>query len=241
MANPYFRFKKFTIHQDKCAMKVCTDACLFGAWVAQGSQLAARSIMDIGAGTGLLSLMYAQKNPGAIIDAVEIDEAASKQAKGNFEASPWKDRLNVYNLSIQDFASTATKKYDLIFSNPPFYENELESVDEKRNLALHSSDLGFEGLLSAVDQLLADDGSFFVLLPYHRAKVFEELAAKKDLFVKQKVFVRQTSEHNYFRCMLCLTRKLAAAVNQTAITIMGSDNKYSGAFVELLRDYYLYL
>jgi tRNA1Val (adenine37-N6)-methyltransferase len=103
--------------------------------------------MDIGAGTGLLSLMYAQKNPGAIIDAVEIDEAASKQAKENFDASPWKDRLNNYNVSIQEFASTASKKYDLIFSNPPFYENALESVDEKRNLALHSSDLGFEDLL----------------------------------------------------------------------------------------------
>ena len=241
MPNSYFRFKKFTIHQDKCAMKVCTDACLFGAWVARGSQLAARSIMDIGAGTGLLSLMYAQKNPGAIIDAVEIDEAASKQAKENFDASPWKDQLNIYNLSIQEFASTAVKKYDVIFSNPPFYENELESVDEKRNLALHSSDLSFEDLLSAVDQLLADDGSFVVLLPYHRRKVFEELASKKKLFVKEKVLVRQTSEHNYFRCMLYLTGKPAAAVNQTDITIMGSDNKYSGAFVELLKDYYLYL
>ena len=222
-------------------MKVCTDACLFGSWVARGSQLAARSILDIGTGTGLLSLMYAQKNPGAIIDAVEIDEAASKQAKENFDASPWKDRLNTYNLSIQGFASTATKKYDLIFSNPPFYENELESVDEKRNLALHSSDLGFEDLLSAVDQLLADDGSFVVLLPYHRTKAFEELAAKKKLFVKETVLVKQTSEHNYFRCMLGLTKKPAAAVNQTDITIMGSDNKYSGAFVELLKDYYLYL
>jgi tRNA1(Val) A37 N6-methylase TrmN6 len=94
---------------------------------------------------------------------------------------------------------------------------------------------------AAVDQLLADDGSFVVLLPYHRTKVFEELAAKKKLFVKEKVLVRQTSEHNYFRCMLYLTGKPAAAVNQTDITIMGSDNKYSGAFVELLKDYYLYL
>ena len=224
-------------------MKVCTDACLFGALTPSLSMSGegATNVLDIGAGTGLLSLMYAQKNPGAIIDAVEIDEAALKQAKENFDASPWKDRMNVYNLSIQEFASTATKKYDLIFSNPPFYENELESVDEKRNLALHSSDLGFEDLLSAVDQLLADDGSFVVLLPYHRTKVFEELAAKKNLFVKQKVLVKQTSEHNYFRCMLCLTRKPAAAVNQTDITIMGSDNKYSGAFVELLKDYYLYL
>ncbi|HYK46790.1 MAG TPA: methyltransferase [Parafilimonas sp.] len=222
-------------------MKVCTDACLFAAWVAQGPQLAARSIMDIGAGTGLLSLMYAQKKPAAIIDAVEIDEAASKQAKENFDASPWNDRLNTYNLSIQQFTSTTTKRYDVIFSNPPFYENELETEDQKRNVALHSSALSFEDLLSAVDQLLANDGSFFVLLPYHRTKVFEELAAKKNLFVKEKILVKQTSEHNYFRCMLCLTRKPAAAINQTDITIMGSDNKYTRAFVQLLKDYYLYL
>src|SRR5215216_7514664 len=134
MAHFFFRFKQFTIHQDKCAMKVCTDACFFGAWIANkvsSFQSPVSSCLDIGSGTGLLSLMLAQKTL-AKIDAVEIDEGAARQAKENFEASPWKERLHVYNTSIQQFDQSTHQlinpstyqpinitKYDLIISNPP--------------------------------------------------------------------------------------------------------------------------
>jgi len=243
MPNDYFRFKQFTIHQDKSAMKVCTDACLFGAWATHTSQLG-HSFLDIGTGTGLLSLMAAQKNPNIIIDAVEIDKTAAQQAKDNFESSPWNKRLNVYNLSIQKFASIQTvnlsAKYNIIISNPPFYENNFKGDDEQRNLALHSTELSLEQLLTAVDRLLADDGFFFVLLPYHRTEQFEKLAARQKLFVNEKVFVRQTPKHNYFRTMFLL-KKTSTTPGSSEIMIMNSENKYTCQFVALLKEFYLYL
>jgi len=239
MPNDYFRFKQFTIHQDKCAMKVCTDACLFGAWVATHSPLTTHHLLDIGTGTGLLSLMLAQSNPNAVIDAVEIDEAAAGQAKENFEASPWKERMNVYYLSIQKFANTATTKYDCIISNPPFYESDLKSDDQKRNLALHSAALKLEALIEIVDTLLKDDGNFFVLLPHHRTANFIQLSQPK-FFTREKVFIKQTSKHNYFRSILWLTRQ-PGLTDQSHVTIMNNEGKYTDEFIALLKDYYLHL
>ena len=131
MPNNYFRFKEFIIHQDKCSMKVCTDAGIFGAWVAN-CQLPVANCLDIGTGTGVLSLMFAQKNANAIIDAIEIEENAFDQAKENFLISKWSDRLNIFHTDAKDFVSE--KKYDLIISNPPFYENELQSTEKIRTL-----------------------------------------------------------------------------------------------------------
>ena len=254
MANTYFQFKQFTIHQDQCAMKVCTDACLFGAWAADRllltanrlpftahrSPLATHSFLDIGTGTGLLSLMLAQKNADAIIDAVEIDEAAAQQAKENFAASPWKERLQVYNSSIQQFANSSIRKtqYHLIISNPPFYENDLKSEDIKRNLALHSSELKLEELISIADNLLNDDGNFFVLLPYNRVKDFEVMLTGK-FFVKEKMLVKQTAKHGWFRVMWWLVKKEVAIVERKIV--IDAAKNYSNEFRELLKEYYLKL
>ena len=186
-----------------------------------------------------------QKIPDSIIDAVEIDEAAAQQLKENFEASRWKNRLNIHHLSIQQFATSKIfqshgSKYDVVISNPPFFENDLKSDSEKRNLALHGAALSLEELLIAVNKLLKDEGSFFVLLPYHRMNYFEQLVENQHLFIREKVFIKQTPKHNYFRSMLWLTKTPATTV-QSEITIVKTDNAYSKEFTELLKDYYLHL
>lgn len=223
-------------------MKVCTDACLFGSFTAkfQVPNYHLLQILDIGAGTGLLSLMYAQKNSAAIIHAVEIDEAAAQQATENFAASPWKKRLHLYNASIQQFSSANIQQYNLIVSNPPFFDNDLKSDDNKRNLALHSSELSFEELLEAVTKLLADNGVFAVLVTYHHAIEMIELAAAKSLFVQQRINVKQTPEHNFFRTILFFARQETAAT-ESEIIIQQTNGEYTTEFAELLKDYYLYL
>src|SRR5437868_5022622 len=144
MPNNYFQFKQFIIQQDNCAMKVCTDACLFGAYIANELQsIPVNTILDIGAGTGLLSLMLAQKTT-AVIDAVEIDNAAFEQAKENIAASPWKEKINTYHADISTFKTG--KRYEHIISNPPFFEDDLRSNDEKKNFAKHDSSLTLENL-----------------------------------------------------------------------------------------------
>jgi tRNA1Val (adenine37-N6)-methyltransferase len=199
MSNTYFQFKQFIIHQDRCAMKVCTDACLFGAWVADSAwslKSGAGSVLDIGAGTGLLSLMLAQKT-GALIDAVELDEDAAEQAAENFETTPWKDRLQV----IRADARTVHlgRKYDLIISNPPFFENDLKSVDTRRNLALHSEALSLEELLGVIKKHLADDGQFAVLLPYHRKEIFTGLAIDAGYFLAEESIGKTNPQPSFFQ------------------------------------------
>jgi tRNA1Val (adenine37-N6)-methyltransferase len=239
MSNSYFQFKQFTIHQEYCAMKVCTDACLFGAWV--GEQLQSRnskvkSILDIGTGTGLLSLMLAQKSE-ADIDAVEIDEAAAQQATDNIDASPWKNRVQVIQGDISYIH--LGRKYDYIISNPPFFENNLKSSDTQRNLALHSDMLRLDDLIRIAHVNLSDEGGIALLLPYERGNECIDIARSNDLYLAERVDVRQSNKHSYFRSMLLLRTE-----NNTAITgelSIRENSNYSPEFVKLLKDYYLHL
>ncbi len=243
MANTYFSFKSFTVHQEKAAMKVCTDACLFGAWTSlHAIKPETKQILDIGTGTGLLSLMLAQFT-NATIDAVEIDENAAMQAKENFDASPWKNQLFVHHQSMAEYLQEQDKKFDLIISNPPFFENQLKSSQHNRNLAMHSQEFSLNFLAKAMVDLLSDDGIGAVLIPYQRTEEWRELALRERLSIFHCCYVKQTEKHPFFRSMILMRKSIIEEkINKTEtkeeISIkIGPE--YSDVFKSILKPYYL--
>lgn len=221
-------------------MKVCTDACLLGAWVAhkmRGLNRGIKNILDIGTGTGLLALMLAQKT-NAAIDAIEINKDAAQQAKENFMLSPWADKIHIHPAAIQQFA--AFKKYDLIISNPPFFEDDLRSNDAHKNAAKHDTALTLQQLIDAFKQHLADDGCAFVLLPYHRTNYCKAIAANAGLFVNEILLVKQSPQHHFFRSVIMLGKQQNNC-KEEIIIIHDDKRKYTAEFTHLLKDYYLKL
>lgn len=237
MPNPYFSFKQFTIQQDQCAMKVCTDACIFGAWFAARIPQYS-TILDIGSGTGLLMMMLAQRSQ-AEIHGIEIDPAAFKQLEENISQSPWKDRLKAWPGDVRNYALPA--KYDFIITNPPFFENDLASSADNEQVAKHSKHLTLEELVKAIDANLEPGGAFGILLPWHRWEYFDKLATQQGFFLTEKLFVKQTPRHNHFRAILHYSRSHQHLVPTFDLTIQQADGSYTGEFTELLKDYYLYL
>ncbi len=224
-------------------MKVCTDACLFGAVVAgSGLPIASKQgpvgCLDIGTGTGLLALMIAQQNKELIIDAVEMEPSAAEQARENAAASPWASRIHIFNEDIVYF--DAGKQYDCIISNPPFFEDDLLSPVRAKNNAKHHTSLTLTMLLLVVDKQLATGGYFAVLLPYHRLDHFIAEALKLGLHLHRQVSVKQTPGHPYFRGILFFSRHKMDP-KKSEITIMEAGNRYSIEFTALLKEYYLYL
>lgn len=240
MPNSFFRFKQFTIHQQKAGLKVSTDSCLFGAWCAhqlQGMKPQPQAILDIGTGTGLLLLMLAQSS-SALIEGVELDQASFEQSVENIQQSDWHQRIRVFHEDIRGFSPGKT--YDFIVSNPPFYEGSLRSEKQQRNLALHDEGLRLEELLMAARNLLSASGSFAVLLPFYRADQFAEMAIHHHLHLQHRLDVRQTPAHGFFRSLMLFS---TAEQNLTRgeMTIKTDADMYSQEFTVLLKEYYLYL
>lgn len=183
MANDYFRFKQFTIHQGLCAMKVGTDGTLLGAWADGGEQ-----ILDIGTGTGLIALMMAQRYPEARVTGVDIDAMAVEQARQNVALSPFADRVRVVESDVQQFEG----QYDCIVSNPPFFESSLTSPDARRTLARHNVQLPFDRLFQSVRRLIAPQGSFSLIIPFdYRDKIIKE-AALAGFFLQKELAIKTT-------------------------------------------------
>lgn len=220
-------------------MKVCTDSCLFGAWIAeQNKGKAIESVLDIGAGTGLLSLMYAQKS-NTKIDAIEIDIDAATQAIENVNASPWKDKINIINESLLKFHPVHS--YDFIFSNPPFFEDDLISSNEQKNNAKHNTSLTLKDLISFISKHLKSDGEGALLIPYHRLDYLKSLLIDCEYNINQVTLVKQTAKHDFFRGMVNFSRKECNEYVSNEIVIKDADGNYTSDFVDLLKAYYLHL
>ncbi len=229
-----FTFKQFTINQDRCAMKVCTDACILGASTDVEN---VNTILDIGTGTGLLSLMLAQRTNGQI-DAVEVDEDAYQQAFMNVKESRFSEKIEVHHQRIQDFTTTET--YDLIISNPPFYQQSLKSSDVKANKALHAVELSLDELIDSVLRLLSINGKFVVLLPPFEIEKLIRIAQKKGLYLSKKMLIRHDESKPIFRVIATfLTQKVHNLEEKTLIIHKEDGKTYSNEFRDLLKDYYL--
>jgi tRNA1Val (adenine37-N6)-methyltransferase len=234
-----FQFKEFTIHQDKTAMKVGTDGVLLGAWCVIDNY--PDTILDIGAGTGIISLMLAQRCDAMTIDAVELDESAYEQTVQNFEDSDWGDRLYGYNASFQEFANEIAEEaetYDLIVSNPPFYTDDYETENTARNKARFTSALSFNELLVGVSKIISENGVFTTIIPYKEEANFVKLAAKNNLFLHRVCHVRGTETAEVKRSLLEFSLHSRERI-ATALTIEISRHHYTQEYINLTKDFYL--
>jgi tRNA1Val (adenine37-N6)-methyltransferase len=232
-SNTHFSFKKFTIHQDQTAMKVTTDACILGAYTDVKN---AKRILDIGTGTGLLALMLAQRSEEAKIEGIEIEEVAYNQAVENVESSIFKDKIKLYHADIQSF--TSKNCFDLIISNPPFFQNHLKAEIQTRNNALHTDTLSFEDLLSSVVRLLSPTGTFVVLLPVYESSVLELMANELGLFANKKLNIHHRKGSKILRIITTFGFTKTETQNEQ-LFIKDSNESYTADFQGLLGNYYL--
>ncbi|MFN8349256.1 MAG: methyltransferase [Spirosomataceae bacterium] len=242
--NPFFRFKQFTVYHDHSSLRVCTEACLLGAYAEVRDVTHA---LDIGTGTGLLALMIAQRNREMYIDAVEMDERNYRQACENVFQSPFADRINLYQADIREWRKSEThpllsppdyRKFDFIISNPPFFENHLRSPREERNRALHTETLSLAELAMSVARLLEDTGRFLVLLPPYETQRLSDALAALEVWPTRQLHIFQRAGKPMFRKITTFERIKTEPITDT-LYIHESDGKYSDDFRALLKEYYL--
>ncbi|MFD2601741.1 tRNA1(Val) (adenine(37)-N6)-methyltransferase [Flavobacterium suzhouense] len=231
-----FQFKQFTVQQDKCAMKVGTDGVLLGAWTPVDHN--PFSILDIGAGTGLIALMLAQRCHAEQIDGLEIDADAHEQAVDNFENSPWGDRLFCYHASLDEFMEEPEDEYDLIVSNPPFYTDGYFSGDEQRDMARHNNSLPFEDLIQASEILLSEIGILAVVIPFKEEEKFIALAKEEQLYPFKITRVKGTPETEIKRSLIALSRS-EKEISTDELIIETARHKYTDEYISLTKDFYL--
>lgn len=229
-----FVFKQFIVKQNKCAMKVGTDAVLLGAWA---DLPLSGHVLDIGTGTGIIAMMLAQRTI-AEIDAIEIDENAVMQAIGNCNNSKWKERLNVHHISFQDFTKKEHKMYDAIVTNPPYFSNSLKASSESRTIARHTHTLTFTELIDGIKALLSPKGTFATILPCKEADELVEIAEEKGLYPTKFMRIKTTDVKPAKRVLMqfAFQRK---TFSESTLIIENSDHTYTSEYKHLTRDFYL--
>ncbi|MGJ8738990.1 tRNA1(Val) (adenine(37)-N6)-methyltransferase [Zobellia laminariae] len=231
-----FKFKQFQIEQDRCAMKVGTDGVLLGAWVSIDNN--PDSILDIGAGTGLIALMIAQRSTAETIDALEIDEDAYEQCVSNFDSSDWADRLFCYHAGLDEFVDEWEDPYDLIVSNPPFYSEEVSSGDDSRDKARQNQSLPFDELLEGVSKLMASNGSFTTIIPFKEEETFLKLANSFKLYPQRITRVKGTPTSEIKRSLIQFGFE-EVELETSELTIEIGRHEYTEDYISLTKDFYL--
>lgn len=258
-----FQFKQFEVSQDHCAMKVGTDGVLLGAWASGGKR-----ILDIGSGTGLISLMMAQRFPEAKVVGIDIDEDACSQARENVSASPFRDRVSIKHCRLQDFgldgkgtlaevSRNLTElnrqekekmellemvdelKFDAIVSNPPFFLNSLKNPDKKRSMARHADSLPFRDLWMGVKRLLSDDGVFSVILPVEVVEQFEAEACFLGYYKTRQCAIKMVERKAPKRYLLAFSRHRGGVMENVTETMMSSDGSRSEWYAKITDEFYL--
>lgn len=235
MSNNSFTFQKFTIRQDRCAMKVGTDGVLLGAWAHGGKR-----ILDIGTGTGLVAIMMAQRFADAHVTAVEIDHNAALQACNNANCSPFASRIDIVETSIQNFEVYGTQLFDSIVSNPPFFTDSLKNPDSQRATARHADTLPYRDLFTAVKRLLAEDGEFSAIIPSNCLTSFIAEAYLAHLVPIRRLAIRTTPRKQPKRLLVSFghTSSVSNATNEEQC-LMNHDGSRSDWYINLTSDFYL--
>ncbi len=235
MANSWFQFQQFRVQQDRCAMKISTDAVLLGSLAQHPSP---KQILDIGTGTGVIALMLAQRFPEAQVTALEIDPEAAAQATENFKESPFAERMHLIPTALQEFSTDSS--FDLIVSNPPYFPDHLKSSDPKRNLALHTDGLPFETLLSQACQLLAPSGQFWVILPPRQMGDFCKLAEEVLLLPNFKSQVQDAASKPVHREIVSFSKtKNLPPIQTRGYSLKNEDGTYTEDYRQLISGFLL--
>ncbi len=230
-----FRYKQFNIRQDNTAMKIGTDGTLLGAWVDVSK---ANTILDIGTGTGVIALMVAQRNLEAKVTAVEISEDAIIDATFNIQESPWADRVELISTSLQRFQSM--DKYDVIVSNPPFFENSLKAETTNRNNARHTDSLHYSEILDFAQIHLSENGILAMILPVENAEKCIEMSSKYGLYLKRKTWVKPVPHKAPHRIVFELTNVFVEqVVNDELIIETGKRHDYTADYIALTNAFYI--
>ena len=239
MANPYFKFKQFTVWHDKCAMKVGTDGVLLGAWSEIDHT---ERILDIGCGTGLISLMLAQRCDAEIY-ALDIDESACIQAQENADRSPFASQIKVVHQPLCGFVTENVQKlsFDCIVSNPPYFIDSLKCPDKQRNTARHTDTLPLVDLIQGSKQLLSPKGKICLVLPYDQRERLIHYIYKENLFLKKETVVYPTPSSQPKRLLVEITHPCSEETITDKLTIEKERHVYTEEFVAIAKDYYLYL
>ncbi|MDP5198667.1 tRNA1(Val) (adenine(37)-N6)-methyltransferase [Flavobacterium sp. DG2-3] len=232
-----FQFKQFSVKQDKTAMKVGTDGVLLGAWAPVSHH--PFSVLDIGAGTGIIALMIAQRSSAEQIDALEIDEDAYEQAVENFESSPWGDRLFCFHAGLDEFIEEPEDEYDLIVSNPPFYAENYKTESEQRDLARFQDAMPFEEIVEAADLLLSENGILAIIIPFKEEEKFIALAKESELYPIKITRVKGTPTSEIKRSLLAFSRNEISEIEVNELVIEIDRHVYTPEYIELTKEFYL--